>query len=228
MITPVNAIMLFAAGFGTRMRPLTDAQPKPLVKVAGKPLIDHALALVHDAGVPKTVANLHYLPNMLIDHLKGTGVQTIVEKPDILDTGGGLRNALPILGPDPVFTMNTDAIWAGPNPLRLLQAAWDPERMDALLIGIPCKNAVAHGGTGDFSIATDGRMQRGDGLVYGGAQIVSTELLANIGDDVFSLNVLWDQMIKRGRLYGLTYPGKWCDVGHPGGIRDAEDLLANV
>lgn len=228
MIQPVNAIMLFAAGFGTRMRPLTDTQPKPLVKVAGKPLIDHALALVQDAGVPRVVANLHYLPDMLIDHLEGTGVQTILESPDILDTGGGLRNALPILGPNPVFTMNTDAIWSGPNPLRLLERAWNPAHMDALMVGIPCKNAVAHNGAGDFSIATDGRMQRGGGLVYGGVQIIATDMLANIDQDAFSLNVLWDQMIKRRRLFGLTYPGKWCDVGHPDGIRDAEGLLANV
>ena len=129
--------MLFAAGFGTRMKHLTAHQPKPLVHVAGRPLIDHALDYAY-AVEPKTIlANLHYLPHMLETHLADTNVRTITESPDILETGGGLRNALPILGNGPVVTMNTDAIWSGPNPVKLALDAWQPDTMDALLVCIP-------------------------------------------------------------------------------------------
>ena len=121
-------VLLFAAGFGTRMKHLTKDRPKPMVTVAGRPLIDHALALAQDISPPTVVANLHYKPETLKAHLIPLGVKTILEEPDILETGGGLRNALPLLGAGPVITMNTDAIWRGPNPLWLLLDAWDPER----------------------------------------------------------------------------------------------------
>ena len=126
--------MLFAAGFGTRMGALTAERPKPLIAVAGKPLIDHALDLVEPLGLARVVANLHYKPEPLIAHLSGRGILFSHETPDILETGGGLRHALPLLGRGPVFTMNTDAVWRGPNPLTLLAEAWNPDRMDAILI----------------------------------------------------------------------------------------------
>lgn len=217
--------MLFAAGFGTRMRPLTDDRPKPLIEVAGRPLIDHALALARGAGLSPLVANAHYKAGMLTDHLLPQGVQVSHETPEILDTGGGLRAALPILGEGPVVTLNTDAIWAGPNPVSLLLEAWDPARMDALLILVPPENAVGRDGPGDFVMDTEGRLTRGAGHVYGGIQIVKTEGLAAIPDAAFSLNLLWDAMIPVGRLHGLLYPGRWCDVGHPGGIALAEEML---
>ena len=132
-----DALMLFAAGFGTRMGALTADRPKPLVEVAGKPLIDHALDLAEGVGPLRRVANAHYRADQLAAHLDGRDVALSREEPEILDTGGGLRAALPLLGPDPVFALNTDAVWSGPNPLRLLAEAWDPERMDALLLCVP-------------------------------------------------------------------------------------------
>ncbi|WP_425044890.1 nucleotidyltransferase family protein [Primorskyibacter sp. S87] len=221
-----DAVMLFAAGFGTRMKPLTDSLPKPMIKVAGKPLIDHALDLVSAISPRVTVANLHYLPQPLVDHLEPKGVALSLESPDILDTGGGLRQALPMLGDGPVLTVNTDAVWAGPNPLVALRAAWDPDKMDALLTCIPLERTVGRSGGGDFRIDQSGRLTRGGEMVYGGVQIIRTERLLNVPDKAFSLNRVWNDMHQEGRLFGLSYPGTWCDVGHPGGIALAENMLS--
>lgn len=221
-----GSLMLFAAGFGTRMRPLTDDRPKPMIKVAGRPLIDYALDQTTDLALDRIVANTHYKPEPLKRYLAGRGVETLLESPEILDTGGGLRNALPLLGQGPVFTLNTDAVWLGPSPLELLRAAWQPEVMDALLICIPVAQTHGYDGNGDFQIDTKGHLIRGQGYVYGGAQIIKTDRLKDIPEAKFSLNVLWDLMLKQTRLFGLSYPGQWCDVGHPAGIGIAETLLA--
>lgn len=220
--------MMFAAGFGTRMKHLTKDQPKPMIPVAGKPLVDHALALARGAGCEPIVANVHYKPELLARHFRDQGVVTVLEQPNILETGGGLRNALPMLGPGPVYTMNTDSVWAGPNPLMQLAAAWMPDDMDALLMCIPLAHAVGHTGKGDFSLAEDGKLSRGSGMVYGGVQIIKTDRLEAVKEDAFSLNLLWDDMLKDGRIYGLSYAGKWCDVGHPAGIILAEAMLADA
>lgn len=222
-----TSVMLFAAGFGTRMKHLTQDRPKPMINVSGKPLIAHALDLAREIEPDQIVANLHYKPQMLVEYLVPRGVHVIHEEPDILETGGGLKNALPVLGESPVFTLNTDAIWSGPNPLQLLKVAWDPVRMDALLVCVPLGNAVAHSGQGDFLIAPSGALTRGPGEIYAGAQIIRTDRLHDIAEGKFSLNLLWDMMLAGGRLFGLSYPGKWCDVGHPHGIAAAEKLLDN-
>ena len=222
-------LMLFAAGFGTRMGALTATRPKPLIRVAGRALIDHALALADGAGITRRVANVHYLPDQIAAHLAGRDVALSWEKDRILETGGGLRAALPLLGGNPVATLNTDAVWTGRNPLSQLMAAWDDRRMDGLLLLLPVGQALGHGGTGDFLMAADGRLSRAQGAagpVYLGAQILRTDGLAAIADPVFSLNRLWDQMIADGRLFGLVHDGGWCDVGHPEGITMAEDMLA--
>lgn len=219
--------MLFAAGFGTRMRPLTDDRPKPMIHVAGMPLIEHALAIADGVSPETVVVNLHYKREMLIDYLTGRRVQTILETPDILDTGGGLKNALPLLGSDPVMTLNTDAVWTGRNPLRQLLDAWDPTRMDALMMCIPQQKAVGYGGHGDFIRTDDGTLRRGPGVIYGGAQILKTDALHGISDACFSLNVLWDTMLRANRVHGVLHDGYWCDVGHPGGIALAEAMLRN-
>ena len=215
--------MLFAAGFGTRMGALTADKPKPLIEVAGKPLLDHALALTE--GITTRVVNAHYRAEQIEAHLAGRDVLVSTERPDILDTGGGLRFALPFLGAQPVYTLNTDAIWNGPNALDLLAAAWDPVRMDALLLCVPITRAVGRKGGGDFARQADGQLTRGGDLVYTGAQIVKTDGLAQIPEPVFSLNELWNAQAERGRLFGLIYPGLWCDVGHPEGIKLAEEML---
>ena len=220
-----NSVMIFAAGFGTRMGSLTADRPKPLIKVAGRALIDHALDLIDGFGTPQVVVNLHYRADQMRAHLAGRGIRFSEEQPDILETGGGLRKALPLLGSGPVFTMNSDAVWSGPNPLQLLAEAWNPDRMDALLLCIQREKAIGHTGIGDFLIGTDGQAQRGPGLVYSGLQIIKTEGLADIPDRVFSLNLLWDRMLDNGRLHALSYPGQWCDVGHPDGITLAETML---
>ena len=159
-------------------------------------------------------------------HLTPKGV-ILSPEPNILETGGGLRAALPLLGDRPIYTLNPDAIWGGPNPLTLLQSAWDPARMDALLMCVPVNRAMGYSGDGDFTADPNGRIQRGPGLVYGGAQILKTGGLHDIPDQAFSLNVLWDQMQAKDRLFTLTYPRRWCDVGHPAGIPLAESLLVN-
>lgn len=218
-------VMLFAAGFGTRMRELTQERPKPLIPVGGRPLIDHALDLARAVNPPRIVANTHYKAQMLMDHLSPLGVEISDEQPDILDTGGGLRAALPQLGHGPVITMNTDAIWSGPNPVQLALDAWDPTRMDALLVCIPLPRAIGRLGGGDFSADDQGRISRGGDLVYGGVQIIKPDGLHDISETAFSLNLLWNRMGAKNRLYAVEYPGFWCDVGHPEGIPQAEAVL---
>ena len=223
-----HAVMLFAAGYGTRMGSLTRDRPKPLIEVAGKPLIDHALAMAEEVEPERIVINTHYKAEMIEAHLTSRDVILSHETPKALETGGGLKAALPLLGQGPVFTMNTDAIWAGPNPLRHLVEAWRPDQMDALLICVPLGRAEGRTGLGDFSLDGENRVTRGGPFVYGGAQIIKTEGLSDIDQEVFSLNLLWDRMGQDARLFGVPYPGRWCDVGTPEGIAVAEDVLANA
>ncbi|WP_299950057.1 nucleotidyltransferase family protein [uncultured Ruegeria sp.] len=228
MTNKPEAAMLFAAGFGTRMGALTKDRPKPLIEISGRPLIDHALDLIDELRPIRVVANLHYRADQLADHLAGYDVELSREEPRILDTGGGLRAALPLLGAGSVFTLNSDAIWAGPNPLHLLRDHWNPDKMDALLMCIPVAQTLGHASPGDFTQDNTGRITRGAGLIYGGAQILKTDGLKDIKEDAFSLNVLWDQIQKQKRLFALSYPGRWCDVGRPEGIELAEGLIADV
>ncbi len=219
--------MLFAAGLGKRMGALTRDRPKPLIMVGDRPLIDHALEMATNADIDPVVVNTHYRHEALAAYLDGHAKNLRISReiPDLLETGGGLRAALPLLGNSPVFTLNSDAVWVGENPLLALRNAWDPEIMDGLLLLLPRKNALGHKGQGDFLLDPDGRITRGAGLVYSGAQIIRTELLARIPEKVFSLNRLWDMLIKRQRLFGLVYKGQWCDVGYPEAITTAENLL---
>jgi MurNAc alpha-1-phosphate uridylyltransferase len=212
------------------MGPLTRTRPKPLIAVAGKPLIDHALDLAALPGITRKVVNLHYLGDQIATHLKGRGLILSWERDLILDTGGGLRAAAPLLGPGPALTLNTDAVWTGANPLAELMAAWDGTRMDALLLLAPASRALGHSGNGDFLMDDQGLIARAagqQGLIYLGAQIVKPELLKEIPETVFSMNLLWDRLIARGRAFGLVHRGGWCDVGRPEGIALAEGMLAS-
>ena len=220
-----TALMLFAAGFGTRMAPLTDTMPKPLIPVAGKPLIDHAVDLARAAGVARIVANVHYRADQIVAHFAGTDTMIADETAQILETGGGLRAALPLLGPGPVFTLNTDAIWSGENVITELRAAWQPEQMSALLALIPCEEALGYRGAGDFSLDPDGRIRRGPGYVYTGAQIINPAGIETISAPAFSLNLLWDKLLAQGRVFGIVHRGGWCDVGRPESIALAETML---
>ena len=222
-----GAAMIFAAGLGTRMGELTRTRPKPLIEVAGRPLIDHALALVRDAGIRRVVVNTHAHAGQLREHLARTAPDVLVShEPVLLETGGGLRRALPLLGPGPVFTLNADMVWAGPNPLAALAAAWSGE--GALLTLVPRQAATGHAGPGDFFL--DPLRRRGAALsapfVYAGAEIIDPAALDGFGDGAFSLNPVWDALLAAGRLRATVHAGGWVDVGRPEGIALAEALIA--
>jgi MurNAc alpha-1-phosphate uridylyltransferase len=221
-------LMLLAAGFGTRMGPLAADRPKPLIPVAGRALIDHALDVAAAAGVGRTVVNTHYRAEQMAAHLAGHPVLISHEADQILETGGGLKAALPLLQSDTVAILNSDGIWTGRNPLSELAEAWDGHRMEALLLLLPVEDTLGHGAKADFALAGDGRISRGAGgetKVYVGAQILKTDRLAAVTERVFSLNRVWDAMIAECRAYGVVHRGGWCDVGHPAGIAAAEALL---
>ncbi len=217
----ISAVMVFAAGRGTRMGSLTENCPKPMIPVAGKPLLDHALDMTQ--GISTRVINTHYLAEQIDEHLIGRDV-TVSHEDDLLDTGGGLVKALPLLNANPVFTLNSDAILQGPNPFDVLRAAWR-DHMECLLLCVPMTRAVGRKGGGDFTFANDNQLIRKGDMCYIGAQITRTDGLSDITETVFSLNTLWNNASKRGGLFGVEYPGHWCDVGHPDGIDLAENLL---
>ncbi len=219
-------LMIFAAGFGTRMRDLTKDRPKPMLKVGGETLIDRALTLAKDAGIGRIVVNTHYHWDVIEDHLRGRDVVISRETPDILDTGGGLRMALPVLNAPVVGTFNPDVIWSGPNPLTTLIRHWDPDKMDALLACVPLDRTIGRDGEGDFGLHPDGRISRNGTFVYGGAQIIKTKWVEQVREEVFSLNIVWDQIQRENRLYAVEYPGRWCDVGTPEGLKLANRLVA--
>ena len=224
-----SALMLFAAGFGTRMGALSTDRPKPLIKVAGRALIDHALEVADAADLSPKVINLHYRSAQIAAHLAARpDIALSWEREQILETGGGLRAAAALLGPGPVFTLNTDAVWTGANPLAQLRAAWDGARMDVLFLLLPVAAAAGHSGRSDFLMAPDGRVswaQGAPGYVYLGAQIIETSGLDACAGPSFSLHEPWKQMIAAGRAYGVVHQGGWCDVGHPDGIVAAEAML---
>lgn len=230
-MTPGSA-MIFAAGLGTRMGALTRDRPKPLIEVGGRALIDHALDVVRAAGVTRIVVNTHAHADMMRAHLARVAPDALVShEPERLETGGGLKRALPLLGPGPAFTLNADMVWRGPNPLVALAEAWDPTRMDALLCLVPLAAALGHEGPGDFFLAPDGRLaRRGDApaadFVYSGAGLIDPAALDGFAGEVFSLNPVWDRLLAAGRLAGIAYPGRWSDVGRPEGIALAEAELA--
>jgi MurNAc alpha-1-phosphate uridylyltransferase len=223
--------MIFAAGLGTRMGELTRDRPKPLLAVGGVTLLDHALALVRHAGVDRIVVNTHAHAGQIAAHLARVAPDVAVShEPERLETGGGLKRALPLLGSGPVFTLNADMVWRGPNPLATLAAAWRPG-MGALLCLVPRAAATGHTGPGDFFLAPDrGLQRRGEALaadyVYAGAQIIDTATLDGFDAPVFSLNAVWDRLLAESRLFGVVHPGGWVDVGRPEGLALAEAELA--
>jgi len=229
-----DTAMVLAAGLGKRMRPLTASQPKPLVRVAGKPLIDHALDRLAEAGLAKAVVNVHYLADALEAHVtvRGAPVVTVSDERDLLlETGGGMVKAQALL-PDPFFCINSDNIWLeGPKDVfHDLSDAWDPERMDALLALVPHLGAHNFRGKGDFGMDATGRVSRRRSgriapFIYTGIQLVSHRLLRDAPAGPFSTNVLWDRAIEEGRLYGIAFTGQWFEVGTPEAIPATEAAL---
>jgi len=232
-----DTAMVMAAGLGKRMRPLTAAQPKPLVRVAGKPLIDHALDRLAEAGVAKAVVNVHYLADALEAHLgerRAPAIAISDERGELLETGGGMVKAQKHL-PDPFFCLNADNIWLdGPrDAFADLSARWDVELMDALLLVVPHSRASNFSGLGDFHLDAYGRITRRRSgrvapFIYTGIQILSHRLLRDAPDGRFGTMTLWERAIAEERLYGLPFTGQWFEVGTPQAIRPTEEALGSV
>lgn len=229
--------MVLAAGLGLRMRPLTETCPKPLVPVAGKPLIDWSLDLLASAGLEKAVVNIHHLGSLMLTHLKGRRTPRIVisdERDCLLDSGGAIVKALPDLGDCPFYILNADTFWIdeGESNLKRMAAAWDAKAMDMLLLLAPQKAAIGYSGRGDFFRAGDGRLTRARGAsdapIYAGAAIVRPEIFASAPSGPHSLNLYFDRAIAAGRLYGIELKGRWITVGTPDAIAPAEAALAQA
>lgn len=230
----IESAMVLAAGFGTRMRELTENCPKPLLAVAGRPLIDHALDVVAEAGISRAIVNLHYRGEQIRAHLAGRSRPEILfsEEREILDTGGGVTKMLPSLGTWPFAVLNSDAVFKGPeNPIESLAAHWEPERMDGLMLLVPTARAHAYSRAGDFFLAADGARPERRGraaeapLVFTGVQILSPAAFTGAPSGAFSLNLIWDRLIADDRLAAVIWGGDWVDVGTPEGLRAADELL---
>ncbi len=231
-----DTAMVLAAGLGKRMRPLTATQPKPMVRVAGKPLIDHALDRLSDAGIARAVINVHYLADVLEAHVLERSepqIEISDERELLLETGGGMVRAKNRL-PDPFFSINSDNLWLdGPkDAFADLSSVWDADRMDALLLLVPHKGASNFRGKGDFHMDAYGRLSRRRSgriapFVFTGIQLVSKRLLRDAPEGPFSTNLLWDRAIEEERLFGLAFTGRWFEVGTPEAIKPTELALAD-
>lgn len=228
--------MVLSAGIGKRMRPLTATTPKPLIEVAGRSMLDYTLQRLRNAGVETAVVNVHYLADLVEIHakrFKGLTVAISDERDTLLETGGGIKKALPQLGGKPFYVTNSDSIWIeGVRPnLDVLVEAWQPEKMDILLLMVPSVNAIGYSGKGDFTMDDEGALARRDErtvapFVYSGTAIMKPELFENAPEGPFSLNVLFDRAIEQGRLFGVEGDGTWLHVGTPEALVDAEKAIA--
>lgn len=235
-MSKVTRAMIMGAGLGTRMRPLTDDRPKPMVTVAGRTLIDHSIDRLVAAGVTRVVVNIHYKAEMLQAHLsKRRDVEIVYsdETERLLDTGGGVVKAMPYFGGEPFFVVNSDSIWVegGAPPLSAMQRLWDAGRMDGLLLLAEMETAMGYDGGGDFVLEADGKVTRAKGrseqpYAYPGVQIVHPRLFDGAPAGAFSTNIMWDRAIAAGRLSGCVLEGVWIHVGTPQARGEAEDYLA--
>lgn len=238
-IAAPRTAMVMAAGLGKRMRPLTATRPKPLVEVAGRPLIDHVFDRLRSAGVERAVVNVHYLADVLEAHLahrvKGIEIAVSDERARLLETGGGLAHARHLLGDDPILCVNSDNLWIdGPVDAILgLAEQWDAARMDALLLMVPLAFAHNHAGQGDFHLDAAGRITRRRAagrlapFVYTGVQMLNPAIIADHPEGAFSTNLFWERAIAEGRAWGMVHEGLWFDVGTPGAIAKTEAILAD-
>jgi len=235
-IAAPDIAMVFAAGLGTRMRPVTDAIPKPLIPVCGKALIDHSLDMLAGAGIPSAIVNVHYLADQIETHLARRKAPSIIlsdERDRLLGQGGGIKKVLPIIGGRDFIVCNTDAFWVeGPGSnLGRLARAWEPERMDALLLVAPTTSSVGVDWRGDFDMDPWGKLaRRPEGavapFVYSGVGILKASLFANCSEDVFGLAPAFFRLADQGRLYGARLDGLWLHVGTPEAIVEAERAVA--
>jgi MurNAc alpha-1-phosphate uridylyltransferase len=234
-MSALSTAMVLAAGMGKRMRPLTDTIPKPLVRLKGKPLIDHVLDRIAAAGIEHAIVNVHHYADKLEAHLAGRKRPRITisdERGVLLDTGGGVVKALPKLGPNPFLIHNSDSVWIegiGSNLARLI-AAWDPSRMDSLMLVAIGATSLGYEGHGDFNMTPDGLIARRTEhreapFVFTGVSIAHPRLFEGAPQGRFSLNALWDRAIERGRLYGVRLDGMWMHVGTPEAVQEAEKWI---
>lgn len=235
MSKKLDTAMVLAAGMGTRMRPLTDIIPKPLVRLRGRSLIDHVLDRIQAAGIPRAVVNAHHHADKLIAHLedrKRPAITISDERDALLDTGGGVVRALPLLGSGPFLIHNSDSVWiegVGSNIARLVNA-WDDSRMDSLMLLAIGATSLGYEGNGDFTMDADGLLQRRSEnrqapFVFTGVSIAHPRMFEGAPAGRFSLNTLWDRAIERGRLYGLRLDGLWMHVGTPEALAEAEKWI---
>lgn len=233
-VTPTKAMVL-AAGLGLRMRPLTERMPKPLVPVAGRALLDHVLDKLGDAGVSEAIANVHYLPDQIIDHVAARAKPRVTisdERNQVLGTGGGVVKALPLLGQAPFFLVNADTMWIDgvrPNLARLAET-FDPARMDILLLMAPTTSSIGYDGSGDYAMLADGALRKRREhqvvpFVYAGAAIMSPTLFAKAPKGEFSLTRMFDSANEQERLFGLRLDGVWMHVGTPDAVQAAEEAF---
>ena len=230
-----STAMVFAAGLGARMRPITQTLPKPLIEVAGRALIDHCLDRFAENGVARAIVNVHWLADQIEAHLAKRRAPRVLisdERERLLDQGGGIKRALPLIGAEPFFLCNTDAFWIeGPRSnLARLAAAFNPETMDAMLLVAASAGAVGVDWPGDFNMDRDGRLSQREHrqvapFVYTGVGIIKPELFAGIGEDVFRLAPFFFQSAQKGRLFGLRLDGLWLHVGRPESIAEAEKAI---
>ncbi len=227
--------MILAAGLGLRMRPITERTPKPLVKVDERPLIDHALDRLEEGGVTDVVVNLHYLGGQVERHLalrKSPNITFSWERDALLNTGGGVKQALPQLGSDPFWVVNCDSLWLN-GPQEMMARAldqWEPDKMDALLILHSTVDAYGYEGKGDFTAEPDGLLSRRPEMeispwLFTGIQILDPKVFENTPDGAFSLNRIYDTAIEKGRLYGMVHDGEWFHVGSPDGLGKVESFM---
>ncbi len=235
---PIHNAMVLAAGLGTRLRPITDTMPKPLVKIAGRPMIDYVLNLLQQAGVTTAAVNVHHFAEQMEAHLESRDTPHILisdERAQLMNSGGGLVKGLKLLEGGPVLVMNADLFWVGeqagkPSNLDRLVSFFDPEKMDMALLCVRNEDTTGHNGKLDFSVAPDGSLSRyREGMpqpvVYAGAIALDTSLFTDAPDDAFNLNIYFDRAIARGRLYGIVLDGHWLTVGTPEAIALAEDAI---
>ena len=234
-MTPIHTAMVMAAGHGTRMRPLTDDRPKAMVEVAGRPLVDHTLDRLVAAGVRRAVVNVHAFADLLEAHVRGrTDIEVVVsdERSELLETGGGLVKALPLLGADPVFVCNIDAVWVEWEPvLPAMMEAWDADAVDELFLLAPREHCLGFHGAGDFEMRGNTLSRRsGDTApwVYAGVEILKPRLAAHHPVERFSRNRIWDEQLQNNRVAGLPLPAYWMHVGDPEARRAAEAVLAGL
>lgn len=229
-----ESAMILAAGLGLRMRPLTNHLPKPLIPVAGRTMLERAFEHLKKIKISKIVVNTHYLAPIVEGYIKNNYPNTLISHEDILlETGGGIKKALPLLGEKAFFTLNGDSIWSGFESLVAMKKVWDERTMDALLLLIPREKAYGYEGRGDFFMSQEGHLSRPEQhvtapFVYIGVQLVNPCLFQNAPEGPFSMNLLWDEALRNGRLYGYIHEGECFHISTPEDLQKYEPIVARL